>query len=264
MWAVGVHKAATIVFDKNVKFFFEVINQESVQMKKSKQYWVRKTHRYLGVSIGVQFIFWTVSGLYFSWTNIDEIHGDHFRNELPKPSTSALTPIAEIIGSQAIHSLELRFINDAPYYWVNGKSLYHAVTGEPKSEITAEEAQRIARELIKPEYELLDAEYITEVGKHHEYRGRPLPAWAVSFSGSENLIAYISAKDGAFQRVRHRDWRWFDFLWMTHVMDFENRDDFNNILLRIFSLFGLLTVLSGFTLFFVSSKKRRNRTIIVG
>ena len=38
----------------------------------------RKTHRFLGIFIGIQFLFWTISGLYFSWTDIDEIHGDHY------------------------------------------------------------------------------------------------------------------------------------------------------------------------------------------
>ena len=40
---------------------------------------IRKTHRYLGLFLGIQFLFWTVSGLYFSWTNLDEIHGDQFK-----------------------------------------------------------------------------------------------------------------------------------------------------------------------------------------
>jgi hypothetical protein len=42
---------------------------------------------------------------------------------------------------------------------------------------------------------------------------------------------------------------------MLHVMDFENRDNINNWLLRAFSAFGLITLLSGFTLFFITSKK---------
>ena len=33
---------------------------------------IRKTHRYLGLFIGLQFLAWTISGLYFSWTDIDE------------------------------------------------------------------------------------------------------------------------------------------------------------------------------------------------
>jgi hypothetical protein len=37
-------------------------------------------------------------------------------------------------------------------------------------------------------------------------------------------------------------------------MDYQGRDNFGNILLRAFSIFGLFTVASGFVLFFVSSK----------
>jgi len=40
---------------------------------------IRKTHRYLGLFIGVQFLLWTLGGLYFSWSNIDDIHGDHLK-----------------------------------------------------------------------------------------------------------------------------------------------------------------------------------------
>lgn len=42
-------------------------------MKKSKRYYVRKTHRWLSVIVGLQFLMWTASGLYFSWTDIDEM-----------------------------------------------------------------------------------------------------------------------------------------------------------------------------------------------
>jgi hypothetical protein len=37
-------------------------------------------------------------------------------------------------------------------------------------------------------------------------------------------------------------------------MDYAGRNNFNNWLLRAFSVFGLFTVLSGFTLYSVSSK----------
>ncbi len=44
--------------------------------KKKVDLFIRRSHRYLGVILGIQFLFWTISGLYFSWTNIDEIYGD--------------------------------------------------------------------------------------------------------------------------------------------------------------------------------------------
>jgi hypothetical protein len=44
---------------------------------------------------------------------------------------------------------------------------------------------------------------------------------------------------------------------MTHTMDYQGRDDFNTTLLRAFSLLGLITVLSGFVLWGVSSPRLR-------
>jgi hypothetical protein len=73
-----------------------------------------------------------------------------------------------------------------------------------------------------------------------------LPAYVISYQEPNNLKVYVSFNDGALQTVRHRDWRWFDFLWMTHTMDYEGRDNMNNTVLRIFSVLGLITVLSGF------------------
>ena len=106
---------------------------------------------------------------------------------------------------------------------------------------------------VKKGLEISSIETIYEVGKHHEYREKLLPAYVINYTSDENLKAYISIDNAKFQTVRHRDWRWFDFLWMTHTMDYEGRDDFNNTVLRIFSLLGLITVISGFSLWFVSS-----------
>ncbi len=223
-------------------------------MKKNKQYYFRKTHRFLGISIGIQFLFWTVSGLYFSWTDIDEIHGDQFHREIMHHEVSGLMPINEVIGDKPISDLQLRFVAHQPYYWVNKNELYHATTGTFKEAITEEDAIAVVRAHIKEEFEVKDAQLLSEVGNHHEYRGRPVPAWVVSFETPSNMVAYVSAKDGSFQRVRHNAWRWFDFLWMFHTMDYEGRDDINNLVLRAFSIFGLATVCSGFALFFVSSK----------
>ena len=39
----------------------------------------RRLHRFLGAVVGLQILFWTVSGIYFAWTDIDEIRGDHLR-----------------------------------------------------------------------------------------------------------------------------------------------------------------------------------------
>ncbi|WP_410007168.1 PepSY domain-containing protein [Aequorivita nionensis] len=215
---------------------------------------IRKTHRYLGLFLGIQFLFWTISGMYFSWTNIDDIHGDEFRNldYVPKTFNNLISP-SEMHNAEGIRSIEIRDINNEPYYWVNNKQLYSAKTGEAKQDISEEEALSVAKNYMKEGLKVANIKKITEVDDYHEYREKLLPAYVISYDTDEALKAYISVTDGKFQTVRHRAWRWFDFLWMTHTMDYDTRDNFNTIILRAFSLLGLITVLSGFLLWYISS-----------
>ncbi|WP_416441672.1 PepSY domain-containing protein [Leeuwenhoekiella sp. A16] len=215
---------------------------------------IRKAHRYLGIFLGIQFLMWTISGMYFSWTNIDEIHGDQFQQDPIEASafTDLISP-SEAYLKEAIVSVEIREIGSKPFYWINDKKLFDAKTGKEKKAISENEALKIAERNMLPELEVKGIERIEQVCSHSEYRGRPLPAYVISYETPENIKAYVSEKDGAFQTLRHRDWRWFDFLWMIHTMDYEGRDDFNTIVLRAFSLLGLITVLSGFLLWYISS-----------
>lgn len=221
---------------------------------KQKAVIIRKTHRYLGLFLGIQFLMWTISGMYFSWTDIDEVHGDHFKKNIPDQ-----TEFSDLLGSSELHfqepikSLELLEIANAPYYWINEIALYNARTGAKKDELTEQEAIKVAKRYMLSDIEFDQIKRIETVGEHHEYRGRPLPAYEISYKTDENLKAYVAIENGAFQTVRHRNWRWFDFLWMTHTMDYQGRDNFNTILLRVFSLLGLITVLSGFLLWYTSS-----------
>ena len=215
---------------------------------------IRKTHRYLGLFIGIQFLFWTISGLYFSWTDIDDIHGDQYKDlsYQPKSFKNLISP-SDLEIPEAVYSIEIRDLNNKPYYWINNKQLYSALDGSLKENITKNEALYIAGNYMNSDL-IVDSIYkINTVDEHHEYRERLLPAYVISYKNNEAVKAYVSLKDGKFQTVRHRSWRWFDFLWMTHTMDYETRDDFNNIILRAFSLLGLITVLSGFLLWYTSS-----------
>ena len=192
--------------------------------------------------------------MYFSWTNLDEIHGDHFKDleYQPKAFQGLLAP-ADLDIQEGIRSVEIRDINGEPYYWINNKALYHALDGRIKESISETEALYIAGLHMKDGLEVAGVKKIEQAGKHHEYREKLLPAHVISYKGKENLKAYVSSIDGKFQTVRHRSWRIFDFLWMTHTMDYEGRDNFNTTVLRVFSLLGLTTVLSGFVLWYISS-----------
>ena len=240
-------------------------------MAKSKHYYIRKSHRYLGVILGVQFLLWTISGLYFSWTDIDEIHGDFQHQHVPRLSgqiqlASPDSVLKQVGDIDSIHSFTLINILGVPHYslayYSNGKPvkvLANASTGRIRNPINKNEAIEIASSNFNGEPKIEKVEYLTSTHGHHEYREKPLPAWAITFDHSTNTTVYVSSEIGRVESFRNNKWRLFDFLWMTHTMDYKGRDDINNWLLRAFSLFGLLTVLSGFILFWVSSKKFKGK-----
>lgn len=241
-------------------------------MAKTKHYYIRKAHRYLGLVLGIQFLAWTVSGLYFSWTNIDEIHGD-FQHKKPPRLAGNLAFISPAmvfnkLGTKAdsIQSLQVVSILGKPFYQIQyfsgssiKKVLANATTGEIRPPIMQDEAVQIAAESFNGEPKLKSVAYLTTANGHHEYREKPLPVWAVTFEHPSNTTAYVSAEGGKVESFRNNRWRVFDFLWMGHTMDYKSRDNINNWLLRIFSLFGLVTVLSGFILYGMSSRQFRRR-----
>ena len=98
---------------------------------------IRKAHRYLGLFLGIQFLMWTISGLYFSWTNLDEIHGDQFKNldYQPQAFDNLISP-SEINHPEPINRIEIRDIKEEPYFLINESFLFHARTGEIKKTIS--------------------------------------------------------------------------------------------------------------------------------
>jgi uncharacterized protein (DUF885 family) len=240
----------------------------------------RRIHRWLGLFIGVQFVLWTAGGLYFSWTDLDAVHGDHLMRPAPPVSAEQATvsPAAAVAAIRArapvdsVAGVELVGVLGRPTYRVGyfaaagsrsvrRRALVDASTGALRGPLARDEAVRAARAAYAGAAPVTSVSLLTadSVGPHHEFREQPLPAWAVRFGDSEGATAYVPAEMGQVLRVRNDRWRAFDFLWMLHTMDYAGRDDFNNVVLRAFSALGLVTVGSGFVLFGLTSPAVRRR-----
>ena len=247
---------------------------------KSKTYRLRRIHRWLGLFIGIQFVLWTIGGLYFSWIALEDVHGDHLLKPQPRmASTGAQAAPAAVLASIATRepvdslvSLDLASVAGRATYRISyittkdgrpetRKVLADGETGAIRGPVTREEAIEIAKRGYSGTAPVTAVEYLTsgDVGRHHEFREQPLPAWAVTFGDAEGATLYIPVDVGQVLRVRNNRWRVFDFLWMLHTMDYEGRDNFNNMVLRIFSILGLVTVSSGLLLFAVTSRPYRRR-----
>lgn len=238
-------------------------------MRKNLRYQTRKIHRYLGLFIGIQFFFWTLGGLYFSWNNMDDVHGDLLRRETKMVASiqfNSLQPVLQKLQQQmkpdSIASIEL--VNNgveelmAVTVYQNGikhVQLINLKNNQLRAPLGKDEAIAVAKAAFVENVPVKEVAYITEneISAHSEYREKPLPAYAVTFEHPQNPTVYVATGLGKVTSVRNNNWRRFDFLWMLHTMDYESRDHITNWVLRIFSVMGMLTILSGFLLFGLTS-----------
>jgi len=212
----------------------------------------QKLHKWLGLVVGIQLVIWSISGFYMVVVNIDIIHGDH----LVHPSLKLNSRDIELFSSQLkslananpdASTIALKSMNGSEFLEIRKPDetrLIKLSSGEEWAPI----GEDTARSLAKSYYAgsgVIRASTLIETNPPREIGKRPLPLWRVDFDDVWGSTLYISPSTGALVTRRHTLWRVFDFLWMLHIMDYDEREDVNNLVLRIVSILAFLLVLSG-------------------
>jgi hypothetical protein len=211
---------------------------------------IRKTHRWLALIIGLQVLFWVGGGLLMSSFPIDQVHGDHLRKEVTptKLDMNSLYSLAAVVDASGLNIIETQTkvgFYGAQYRLMDTEEKYHffdAITGKPLASLNESQAIEIAESLYTGSASVLSSIQVTS--NTTEYRKR-LPVWRIEFDDNESSTLYIASDNGQLMSVRNSMWRVFDFVWMLHIMDYEERDDINGWLLIIAATLALLFTLSG-------------------
>tara|TARA_B100000767_G_scaffold211681_1_gene198876 strand:+ start:397 stop:1056 length:660 start_codon:yes stop_codon:yes gene_type:complete len=212
---------------------------------------IRQIHKYLSLFIAIQLLLWTVSGIYFAYNKIELVRGEHLRNESFVRLNFDLKNLPEIEAESINISIRM------------GLPLIKINSGDGVSYLNEDgsQAMRInldqAIEIVKSKTSLspVSAVEIFDVPAGAEYRGRKLPLYQVTTDHKDNIKVYLDAFSGEIVAIRSSSWRLWDFLWGLHIMDYIDRDNINNLLIKIFSILALISSLSGVILFFISRKK---------
>jgi len=227
----------------------------------------RKAHRWLGLIVSIQLLMWTASGLFFSIPDITDVRGEQYLSQthsinINQLAREKIVPISAIIDTAKIN-LEAnetvllkhragRLIYQVEKNAPEKKLIFDALTGQPMTYITPTEALSIV--VDRTELSPTEAVLINEPKTGSEFRGRDLPLYKVTVTKPKKGIVYVDPVTGEIAAIRTKLWRAWDFLWSLHIMDYQERDDFSQWLLRLFSALGVLTVLSGIVLWFYSGK----------
>ena len=222
----------------------------------------RKTHKWLGLFIGLQVVIWSLSGLYMTAVHIDIIHGDHLVRPAPVKSTN-VSQLRDPIGVAAASGADgarLAWVRNRPAYVLPteaGEKVVDAVSGGPVEPPSEAEIRSIAKSSYTGKDEIASAALLSDIPG--EIRGRKPPLWRVEFDHWNKPTLYFSPTTGELVSRRHELWRIFDFVWMFHIMDFNERENVNNPLLRIFTWGALLMASSGAWLLFYSFHRKKKK-----
>ena len=208
---------------------------------------VRNIHKYLSFLISIQLFLWTVSGIYFAFNKIENVRGEQYREE-PNFNVDFSKLNFEIDGAQNIRVTDRMDQEILVVDGIYGRE-YLDFDGKDVEQLNAEEAKALSAKhtsLIPKSVEL-----VTENIVGSEFRGRALPIFRVKSVNDvgESINVYLNVYTGEVEAVRSVQWRIWDLMWGFHIMDWETRDDIDNLLLKIFSILALISSITGVLLF---------------
>lgn len=225
----------------------------------------RLFHKWVGLIVAVQLVLWIASGLVMSSLNLDIVRGAHNAADTAPEAIAVSTevlPPSELLGriNSPVTAMTMRMWQGQAVYIAesaDGISLYSARTGKALSPIDETSALKIARADYTGNGKQVATQWLDVTPR--EARGREAPLWKVQFDDGANTAIYISAQTGTVVARRNDWWRLFDLVWMLHIMDYDDRDDFNHPLLIVCAATALLFALSGVILLTLSLLPRKQR-----
>ena len=212
-------------------------------------------------------MFWMVSGAYMAAVDIDFIHGDSLVRNLAAPLNGErkdFYPIADVLERypEAVR-VDLVMRLGQPHYQVTTgltPVVLDAVNGKLKSPIDRPRAVALAKYHYAGGGDVSEVTLLADASERPtEIQTRSLPLWQVRFDDAIETTFYVSPATGELVTRRHTFWRLYDFLWMFHIMDYENRTDINNNLLRLAAFLGFGFTLSGVWLLVYAMRRREKR-----
>ena len=218
-----------------------------------KSIWLRRIHKWVGLVIGLQFLIWAISGTAMALLPMEAVEGGATAEQPATriPAASAAWPrVQQALAGQPIQKLSLRTLPQGHVFEVttaNGVKLFDAANGGPVTidQQTASSLASAAHPSAAPVNRVaLLSELSLDVREHE------LPIWQVDFRDEANSSYFVSGTTGEILERRNDNWRWWDFFWMLHNMDYAKRTSFNHPLIIMVGFAMAWLAATGFWLLF--------------
>jgi len=218
-----------------------------------KSIWLRRIHKWVGLLIGLQFLLWAISGTAMALLDMDEVAGGPTA-EAAAPAllagSTAWPRVQQALGDERVSKLSIRNLPQGLVYQAttaDGVRLFSAGDGAPIA-IDRQTAAAIARAAHPEGAAVKSVAPLRELS--FAVRDHELPIWQVDFRDVRNSSYYVSGSTGELLARRNETWRWWDFFWMLHIMDYSERTSFNHPLIITVGFAMVWLAVTGFWLLF--------------
>jgi len=212
-----------------------------------------RTHKWIGLLVGLQLVMWTVGGFIMAVFPIETVRSEAMIAEpqiLPEQLDIPVNPQQAINAAKLENVIGMRLESFAgePVWRLQAKdesALVSAITGKSLLPLSKETAQKIILQDYSGNGKIITLERVEKGPVEVRFRG---PLWRAEFSEPKNYTVWADIEEGRIIAHRSSVWRLFDFFWMLHIMDYGDRDDFNNPLLVFFAFSASIFSLTGISL----------------
>ncbi len=213
-------------------------------------------HKVVLIVVSLQVLIWIVSGLAFNLISQQGLNGKHlvksaevkYFNKAQIHNVLQKLMLLSNKYSKA-NKVEAKVFNQNLFYFITDTSKqtildnqFHLAEIANKKIIT-----KMVKDIYLGEGKLQSIEL--EKSRTTENRKYKLPVWRANFASDNNESIYFN-QQGELLGVKTDRWRWFDFFWMLHIMDYTERENFNNGLVIFAALLKLIVCLSGILLLY--------------
>jgi Na+-transporting NADH:ubiquinone oxidoreductase subunit F len=230
---------------------------------------VSKIHKWASLLVGIQFLIWLGSGMYFNFMDHAKASGHTYKAH-HHPSLAwnalALKEPADVLRQNAPSTtLTLIELAQKPYYllnhqrglyanFVNKHTLVDAQTGQLLT-IDGDFARQLATASYNGPGEIVSVTMLQP--PIVDFLKQKNPVWQVNFADDINTSVYIEADSGRIVGHSDDDKRLADFFLKLHFMDYANEGSFNSELMMVFAFITLW--LSGTGLIWTIDLARRGQ-----
>ncbi|MBL4821258.1 MAG: PepSY domain-containing protein [Gammaproteobacteria bacterium] len=229
-------------------------------------------HRYLGITIGLVMLLWTMSGIimmYKQYPEIDHWEASSLKKNIELDNCCKL-PSSQILLDESFSKVQLEMLNSEPVLRLNTKDRglisYQLSSGIAFNSIDQSRAKDIAENFVSDHYPgsaitgsfTLDNDQWTVSSRYHNHR----PLFKFGLDNSESTEFYISSHTGSIVQITTSDQRLWGYLgavihWLYPTMLRQNTAVWAQVVIWL-TIVGIFLTVTGLYIGIHQFWKRRN------